>query len=240
MLRTPDDRSLSRPPREQCYHGRAVGGRFRVSERGPSRRVELTLDGAAASLRRLRPLLGPVLVSRKAPHEANLSAESDSPPPGARLPGPDEDQERTGRHQATPRQGTQATRRRHAQQVAVTGRTGPFRRSDRLLRSKEFQHVSRHGRRAVVRGFVVLAAPRGGESGGAGARLGVTVSRRVGGAVVRNRVKRRIRDWFRCERDRLAAVDLVVIGRRAAAPLSCSETTEQLGRAARELAVTGS
>lgn len=122
----------------------------------------------------------------------------------------------------------------------VRGRTGPFRRSDRLLRSKEFQHVARHGQRAVVRGFVVLAAPRDGENGGVGARLGVTVSRRVGGAVVRNRVKRRIREWFRGERERLTAVDLVVIGRRAAAPLSGSETFEQLGRAARELAVTRS
>lgn len=52
-------------------------------------------------------------------------------------------------------------------------------------------------------------------------RVGLTVSRRVGGAVVRNRVKRRVREWYR--RSALAgaaALDLVVIARPSAASLS--------------------
>lgn len=122
----------------------------------------------------------------------------------------------------------------------VEGQTGPFRRSDRLLRSREFQHVARHGRRAVVRGFVVLVAPRGGAEGVQGPRLGVTVSRRVGDAVIRNRVKRRVREWFRRERPGLAVdLDVVVIARQAAATLSGSEVARQLERAARELEETG-
>ncbi len=93
--------------------------------------------------------------------------------------------------------------------------------------------MAQHGQRAVVRGFVVLAAP--GEPGrAAGPRLGVTVSKRVGNAVVRNRVKRRIREWFRAE-DLDAALDYVVIGRRAAAPLSGTETQRQLHGAVRQL-----
>jgi ribonuclease P protein component len=122
----------------------------------------------------------------------------------------------------------------------VTERTGPFRRSDRLLRSREFQYVARHGRRAVVRGFVVLVAPRAAAGTARGPRLGVTVSRRVGGAVVRNRVKRRIREWFRAEARALpGGVDVVVIGRRAAATLSGAEVSRELGRAASELEVGG-
>ena len=55
-------------------------------------------------------------------------------------------------------------------------------------------------------------------------RLGITVSRKVGNAVVRNRFKRRIRAWFRANREELAApVDLVVIARLPAGKLSFAE-----------------
>jgi len=63
-------------------------------------------------------------------------------------------------------------------------------------------------------------------------RLGVTVSRKVGNAVVRNRVKRRVREWFRTHGDRLPAdVDIVVIARRDAAELGGAEVAEVLDRA---------
>ena len=60
-------------------------------------------------------------------------------------------------------------------------------------------------------------------------RIGVTVSRKVGGAVVRNRVKRWIRECFRRRRSEFPAqVDLVVVARPAAAgaghrPVVCRE-----------------
>ena len=51
-------------------------------------------------------------------------------------------------------------------------------------------------------------------------RLGLTVSRKVGNAVERNRVKRRVREWFRrCRPDAGEAVDVVVIARRPALAL---------------------
>lgn len=66
----------------------------------------------------------------------------------------------------------------------------------------------------------MLVAPRDDETSGAGARIGLTVSRRVGNAVVRNRVKRRLREWFRQSAVRAAgAFDWVVIARPAAAAL---------------------
>lgn len=60
-------------------------------------------------------------------------------------------------------------------------------------------------------------------------RLGVTVSRRVGNAVVRNRVKRRIREWFRRARaDLQPGAQVVVIARREAAVLHFEEAERLL------------
>jgi ribonuclease P protein component len=110
------------------------------------------------------------------------------------------------------------------------GRT--FGRADRLRSSREFQRVSRRGRRATSEGFVVLVVPRVAVAGGpeaSGSRLGLTVSRRVGGAVVRNRVKRRLREWFRQSATRSAgAFDWVVIARPAAAGLASHALRAQL------------
>jgi ribonuclease P protein component len=74
---------------------------------------------------------------------------------------------------------------------------------------------------------VVLVSERENPLGEAlNSRLGVTVSRKVGGAVVRNRVKRRIREWFRVRRASLGGGrDWVVIGRATAAGLD-RETSE--------------
>ena len=60
-------------------------------------------------------------------------------------------------------------------------------------------------------------------------RLGITVSRKVGNAVVRNRFKRRTREWFRSQRSLLnPELDLVVIARRSAGQMSFSELDTRL------------
>jgi ribonuclease P protein component len=101
-----------------------------------------------------------------------------------------------------------------------------FRRADRLRSGKDFRRLSREGRRSAGAHFVVLAAA-GRDAGRP--RLGLTVSRRVGGAVARNRVKRRVREWFRQERGRLApGTDWVVIARRGAAELDARTTWSEL------------
>jgi ribonuclease P protein component len=62
-------------------------------------------------------------------------------------------------------------------------------------------------------------------------RLGVTASRRVGGAVVRNRMKRAVREWFRWSRHRMDGdLEVVVIVRSGAAELLSAEIGEQLDR----------
>lgn len=80
--------------------------------------------------------------------------------------------------------------------------------------------MQREGRTHDLGPLVVRVAPRPPLAGGpAPARLGLAVSRRVGSAVVRNHVKRRVREWFRRHRGPLAGLDLVVIARPAAAAL---------------------
>lgn len=62
-------------------------------------------------------------------------------------------------------------------------------------------------------------------------RLGITASRKVGNAVVRNRFKRRVRAWFRETRGEFPEEwDLVVIGRRAGAELPFAELDSLLRR----------
>ena len=85
---------------------------------------------------------------------------------------------------------------------------------------------------------MILRAP--GRSPGA-TRLGVTVSRRVGNAVVRNRVKRQIREWFRrVGREALTGSDVVVIARPGAGALDGAASARELtGLATRSLGSTG-
>ena len=91
------------------------------------------------------------------------------------------------------------------------GGRGPRRR--RLSRSAEFERVYRQGRSKGNRFLVLYAFPRDA-AGEGGPRLGLSVSRRVGGAVERNRVKRVLREAFWTEALRLpAAADYVVVAR---------------------------
>jgi ribonuclease P protein component len=70
---------------------------------------------------------------------------------------------------------------------------------------------------------------------GGRARVGITVSSKVGGAVVRNRVKRKIREAIRHELAALPPVDLVVVARASAVEASVEEITRWLRRAARRI-----
>jgi ribonuclease P protein component len=97
-----------------------------------------------------------------------------------------------------------------------SGGRSPKRR--RLSRSAEFERVYRQGRSKANRYLVLYAFPREEERDADaepdGPRLGLSVSRRVGGAVDRTKVKRLLREAFWAEAERLPrGSDYVVVAR---------------------------
>jgi ribonuclease P protein component len=103
----------------------------------------------------------------------------------------------------------------------------------RLSRSAEFERVYRQGRSHGNRHLVLYTFPREDTSG---PRLGLSVSRKVGGAVERNRVKRLLREAFDDVRDRLPPDrDLVVVARPEARELAEREGLAGVRRALDEL-----
>lgn len=81
----------------------------------------------------------------------------------------------------------------------------------RLTRSAEFERVYRQGRSTANRYLVLYAFPNPDASG---SRVGLSVSRRVGGAVQRNRVKRVLREAVTALAEQLAdRCDFVVVAR---------------------------
>lgn len=105
-----------------------------------------------------------------------------------------------------------------------------FPRTDRLRRPLAFKAVYA-GRLSVAAGpLVVYGLPQADAT--ARTRLGLSVSRRVGNAVVRNRWKRRLRDVFRRLRPKLpTGLDLIVVVRAAGPPhrgLQAVATIERL------------
>jgi ribonuclease P protein component len=110
-----------------------------------------------------------------------------------------------------------------------------FGAADRLHRSAEFLRLQRNGVRFQSPHFVLYAGSLDHDA--ARPRLGVTVSRRIGNAVVRNRVKRRVREFFRTEmRASLPAnTSVVVIARGGSDSLKPAAIRDELGGAARNL-----
>lgn len=90
-----------------------------------------------------------------------------------------------------------------------------FPKSQRLLKSAEFDRVFARRRSQSDRTLVVYACENDGDS----PRLGLVVSRKVGGAVLRNRWKRCLREAFRlAQHDLPRGLDLVVMPRAGAEP----------------------
>ncbi len=87
-------------------------------------------------------------------------------------------------------------------------------RIERLKKRADFLHLTSNGRRAVAAGMVVQRLPNRLEK----ARIGFTVTKKIGNAVARNRVRRRLREVVRlcfseCGQE---GYDYVIIGRACA------------------------
>jgi ribonuclease P protein component len=95
-----------------------------------------------------------------------------------------------------------------------------------VRKHREFDRIQKGGRRVNTAHFVLIYAP--GPDPSHPARLGITASRRIGGAVQRNRAKRVIRAAF-CVTPEISAngVDLVVIVRKPLGELKLGEVVRE-------------
>ena len=103
-----------------------------------------------------------------------------------------------------------------------------FPKTARLRKRPQFLKLSRTGSKTQSTNFVVISnANDANES-----RLGITVSGKVGNAVVRNRIKRQVREFFRRHRGDLAnSTDYLIIARSGAAALPAERLAAELAQA---------
>ena len=116
------------------------------------------------------------------------------------------DQERPAGAETAPGEGTQAAQR---QQPIAPAQVVGFSRNERVRRRVEYQRIYDRGSRVHSRLLTLFTLPNDLAVG----RLGIAATKKIGGAVVRNRAKRLIREVFR--RNKLApGVDIVVVPKR--------------------------
>jgi ribonuclease P protein component len=113
-----------------------------------------------------------------------------------------------------------------------------FRPEQHLRRPGDIRRVREQGSRLDARSFTLWWRPRGaGEAGGTGARVGIAASAAaVGGAVQRNRAKRRLREVFRRQQALApAGCDLLIVARADVLRRSFPELEARLAEACRRV-----
>ena len=112
------------------------------------------------------------------------------------------------------------------------GAPGGRRKRGRLSRSGDFDRVYREGRSHANRFLVLYAFPRGQGGDDEDTRLGISVSRKVGGAVERNALKRALREAFwSLDPEVPARHDFVLVARPDVASLLEREGTPGVAQA---------
>jgi ribonuclease P protein component len=101
-----------------------------------------------------------------------------------------------------------------------------FPKNVRLLNRRDFVNINRSGKRLHTRHFTVILK----QNGLGITRLGVSVSKKTGNAVKRNRVKRLIRELFRLNKTRFPqGYDIVIAAKKDASYLDLRKIKEDLG-----------
>jgi ribonuclease P protein component len=163
-------------------------------------------------------------------HEENVSAEQSASEANTRVSRAHGDSRRTERVEAAAGQGAQEADGIDPSEAAgvTPSRPASFPKHARLRSRGEYLRVQRDGRRQHTEQFVVLTA----SAACLNSRIGITVSSRVGNAVVRNRVKRLVREIAReAWRAMDPPGDVVIIAKPSAAETTHAKAAIQLRRA---------
>lgn len=103
----------------------------------------------------------------------------------------------------------------------------------RIRKQRDFSACYENGKKYYCSGFVIYALERPGEK----ARTGVSVSRKVGNAVLRNRIKRLLREFFRLNFHMLAELDIIVVAKKNASCTGLAEIERDLAPVWRKLTI---
>ena len=102
-----------------------------------------------------------------------------------------------------------------------------FSKNDRIRKRPEFLDLANNGEKIQDRHFIIVFQPN---SDGR-TRLGITVTKKVGPAVARNRIKRTLREFFRLNRHQLQGHwDLNIIAKHSAATIDTGQTRASLSQ----------
>jgi ribonuclease P protein component len=100
-----------------------------------------------------------------------------------------------------------------------------FNKKDRILKRREFLQIKRCGKKIQDRYFIALYSDGTFEK----RRIGITISRKVGNAVKRNKIKRLAREYFRMNRDKIAeCMDINIIAKKGAGEISADMVCKSL------------
>ena len=94
-----------------------------------------------------------------------------------------------------------------------------------LKNTREFQRVVERGERKTLRTITVYMLPTRSEE----TRIGISISKRIGNSVKRNKLKRRMREVIKENAPRLpAGMDIVIVARRGPSEASFQEIREDI------------
>ncbi|MEM7448600.1 MAG: ribonuclease P protein component [Myxococcota bacterium] len=121
---------------------------------------------------------------------------------------------------------------RHQGDGKITALDCSFPKTLRLRHRSEFLHTQRTGTRVHTANFVIVICSNKHNT----SRLGITVTKKVAGSVGRNRIKRAVREVFRCSISLFPArCDCVVIAKRGARHLAPCAVAQELSKAGRAM-----